>query len=124
MVLSIVMLSEPVNTVITGIKDLLLISPEEETVMEIKSLVEPIIVESNCSECKYDIVRTGRKFWISAYIKLDKDELSVQKFQMLQTRCIAALTEKYTDFYFELLSEIEFNLEDVKKIISEDTVVS
>lgn len=122
--LSGVMLPGPVKTVITGIRDLLLISPEEETVQEIRDVVEPIILESKCSDCSYEIVRTGRKFWISAYIKLDKDELSVHKFQKLQTRCIAALAEKYSDFYFELLPDIEFNLEDVKKIMSEDTIIS
>lgn len=117
-ILSVVMLPIPVKTVITGIRDLLLISPEEETVEGIKSLVEPIIQESGCSDCLYEIVRTGRKLWISAYITLDKDELSVRKFKMLQTRCIAALTEKYSDFYFELLPEIEFDIEELNEILS------
>ena len=74
--------------------------------------MEPIIQESNCVDIYYDIVRTGRKLWISAYIKLNKDELSVRKFKMLQTRCIAALSEKYTDFYFELLPDIVFTTDD------------
>lgn len=120
-ILSMIMLPTPIKTVIAGIRDLLLACPEEETVQEIKNLVEPIIRESNCSDCHYNIVKTGRKLWISAYITLDKDELSVRKFKLLQTRCIAALTEKYTDFYFELLPEIEFNIEDVKKIVAENT---
>ena len=94
----------------------LLISPEEETVSEIKQTVEPIIQESNCVDIYYDIVRTGRKLWISAYIKLNKDELSVRKFKMLQTRCIAALSEKYTDFYFELLPEIELDMEELEEL--------
>lgn len=64
-------------------------------------------------------MRTGRKLWISVYITLDKDELSIQKFKLLQTRCIAELTEKYTDFYFELLPEIEFNINDVEKMAPE-----
>ena len=49
-ILSMIMLPVPIKTVITGIRDLLLISPEEETVQEIKDIVEPIIRESNCSE--------------------------------------------------------------------------
>ena len=115
-VLSMIMLPIPVKTVFTGIRDLLLISPEEETVSEIKQTVEPIIQESNCVDIYYDIVRTGRKLWISAYIKLNKDELSVRKFKMLQTRCIAALSEKYTDFYFELLPEIELDMEELEEL--------
>lgn len=115
-ILSLIMLPVPVRTVISGIRDLLLISPEEETVTDIKNLVEPIIRESKCSELTYEIVRTGRKLWISAYITLDKDELSVRKFKTLQTRCIAALAQKYTDFYFELLPEIEFHAEELERL--------
>lgn len=117
-VLSMIMLPEPIRTVFSGIRDLLLISPEEETVEEIKAIVEPIIKESNCTEIYYDIVRTGRKLWISAYITLNKDELSVRKFKNYQTRCIAALSEKYSDFYFELLPEIEPDVDDLKEIES------
>ena len=115
-ILSMIMLPIPIQTVYTGIRDLLLISPEEETVNEIKEIVEPIILESNCTDIYYDIVRTGRKLWISAYITLNKDELSLHRFKMLQTRCIAALSETYSDFYFELLPEIEFDLEEVNEI--------
>lgn len=116
-VLSMIMLPIPIQTVYTGTRDLLLISPEEETVNEIKEIVEPIILESNCTDIYYDIVRTGRKLWISAYITLNKDELSLHRFKMLQTRCIAALAETYTDFYFELLPEIEVDMEEVKEEI-------
>lgn len=38
---------------------------------------------------------------------------------MLQSRCIAALAQKYTDFYFELLPEIEFEEEVVEKLVEE-----
>lgn len=116
-VLSMIMLPIPVKTVYTGIRDLLLISPEEETVTEIKQIVEPIILESKCTDIYYDIVRTGRKLWISAYVTLNKDELSVHRFKMLQTRCIAALAEMYSDFYFELLPEIGVDMEEVNEEI-------
>ena len=43
---------------------------------------------------------------------------SVRRFKMLQTKCIAALTEKYSDFYFELLPEIEFDIEELNEILS------
>lgn len=118
-ILSMIMLPTPVKTVITGLRDLLLICPEEETVQEIKDLVEPELKECPCSEISYEIVRTGRKLWISAYITLKKDELSVRKLKMLQSRCIAALAQKYTDFYFELLPEIEFEEEVVEKLVEE-----
>ena len=56
----------------------------------------------------YDIVRTGRKLWISVYITFDKDEVSLHRFKIVQNFCIQALAAVYSDFYFELLPEIEF----------------
>lgn len=103
------MLPTPVKTVITGIRDLLLIPPEEETIQDIKTTVEPIIGIYGHKNLYYDILRTGRKIWISVYITFDKDIISLSKFKDLQTQCILALAEKYQDFYFELLPDIEFD---------------
>lgn len=107
--LSVIMLPTPVKTVITGIRDLLLIPPEEETIQDIKMTIEPIIGIYGHKNLYYDILRTGRKIWISVYITFDKDIISLSKFKDLQTQCILALAEKYQDFYFELLPDIEFD---------------
>ncbi|MDO5409861.1 MAG: cation transporter [Lachnospiraceae bacterium] len=107
-VLSLFMIPVPIKTVITGIRDLILIPPEEETIEEIKATVEPVINSYQHRKLYYDIVRTGRKLWISVYITFEKDEISLSRFKIVQTRCIEALAEKYTDFYFELLPDIEF----------------
>ncbi len=120
-VLSMVMLPAPVKTVVTGIRDLLLIAPEKETVETIKKIVDPIIRKSGCTDCHYEIVRTGRKLWISAYVTLNKDELSVRRFKFFQTRCIAALAEKYSDFYFELLPDIQFDEEEVREMLEKES---
>lgn len=106
--LSSIMLPTPIRTVITGVRDLMLIPPEEETVNDIKETVEPIIGIYGHKNLYYDIVRTGRKLWISVYITFDKDIVSLSKFKILQDQCIRALAAKYSDFYFELLPDIEF----------------
>lgn len=116
-VLSMFMLPTPVKTVVTGIRDLMLIPPEEETVQEIKDTVEPIISEYHPEELYYDILRTGRKLWISVYIKMEQDEISLKRFKIVQTFCIEALAKKYSDFYFELLPDIEFDAEEIAKHI-------
>lgn len=112
-VLSIIMLPEPIKTVISRMRDLMLIPPEEETIQEIKQIIEPIIRTCNYSDVYYDIVRTGRRLWISTYITLEKDKVSLYKFKVLQADCIEALAEKYSDFYFELLPEIEYTKQDL-----------
>lgn len=112
-ILSICMLPIPLKTVVSGIRDLMLIPPEEEVIMEIKSTVEPIIGIYGHKNLYYDILKTGRKLWISVYITFDKDKVSLSKFQRMQAQCIKALANKYSDFYFELLPDIEFTGEEL-----------
>lgn len=114
-VLSLVMIPTPIHTVITGIRDLMLIPPEEETIDDIKETIEPIIGVYGHKNLYYDIVRTGRKLWISVYISFEKDIVSLSKFKQLQDQCIKVLASKYSDFYFELLPDIEFTgIEDIE----------
>ena len=58
--------------IITGFRDLMLIPPEEETIEDIKATVEPIIGIYGHKNLYYDIVRTGRKLWVSVISPLIK----------------------------------------------------
>lgn len=115
-VLSMFMLPAPIRTVISGLRDLLLLPPDQETVQTIHQIVEQTLVDTHYAQIQHEIVKTGRKLWISTYITLDKDEVSLLKFQQAQTRCIEALGEEYTDFYFELLPHIEFQQEPLSTV--------
>ena len=107
-ILSLFMLPVPVKTVITGLRDLFLLPPEEETVQEIKDIVSPILATYGDTKLYYDILRTGRKLWISVYITMNRDMISISKFKSVQKEIIQALSKEYQDFYFELLPDIEY----------------
>ncbi len=115
-VLSMFMLPAPIRTVISGLRDLLLLPPDQETVQNIHQIVEQALQGTNYAQIQHEIVKTGRKLWISTYITLEKDEVSLLKFQQAQSRCIEALGEEYTDFYFELLPLIEFQQEQLSTV--------
>lgn len=106
--LSLFMLPTPIRAIITGLRDIFLIAPEEETVTEIKNIVNPILDSYGYEELHYDIVRTGRKLWISVYITFDKDMISISRLRNLQGLIIDALKKEYQDFYFELLPDVEY----------------
>lgn len=114
-VLSIFMIPTPFKAVMTGLRDLFLMPPEEETIAEIKQTVEPVLDAYGYQKLYYDIVRTGRKLWISVYITFDCDEVSIRRFKIVQNYCIQALAKVYSDFYFELLPDIAF--EETKEIL-------
>jgi cation diffusion facilitator family transporter len=107
-ILSLFMLPTPIRAVITGLRDLFLLAPEEETVEAVKQIVTPILEDHGYHQLYYDIVRTGRKLWISVYITFEKDLVSIRRFQALQSLIIRELSKEYQDFYFELLPDIEF----------------
>ena len=110
-VLSVFMIKAPISAVIAGLRDLFLMPPEEETIEEIKDTIVPILSAYGYQKLHYDILRTGRKLWISVYITFDRDEISISRFKIVQNYCIQALAKIYPDFYFELLPNIEFNKE-------------
>lgn len=108
-ILSICMLPTPIRAVVTGLRDLFLLPPEEETVQNIKDIITPILDAYGYDKLYFDIVRTGRKLWISVYITFDRDEISISRFKIVQNFIIQALSKEYQDFYFELLPDIEYN---------------
>lgn len=108
-ILSLFMLPTPTRAVVTGLRDLFLLAPEEETVTNLKEIITPILYAYGYEHLYFDIVRTGRKLWISVYITFDQDEVSISRFRIVQNFVIQALKKEYQDFYFELLPEIEFS---------------
>ena len=108
-ILSICMLPTPIHAVVTGLRDLFLLPPEEETVQNIKDIITPILDAYGYDKLYFDIVRTGQKLWISVYITFDRDEISISRFKIVQNFIIQALSKEYQDFYFELLPDIEYN---------------
>ena len=78
------MLPTPIKTVITSLRDLMLWPPEAETVDDIKATVEPIIGGYGHKNLYYDIVRTGRRLWISVYT-VSYTHLDVYKRQSISS---------------------------------------
>lgn len=106
--LCICMLPTPVKAVIEGMRDLFLLPPDGDTVEQIKEIVTPILESHGYTELYFDILKTGRKLWISVYITFDRDDISISRFRHFQNMIISALSEVFQDFYFELLPDIEY----------------
>ena len=107
MILSMIMLPIPIKTVITAFRDLMLIPPEEETINEIKSIVEPFVEHCNGVDHYYNIVRTGRKLWVSLYIIYDREVISLIRMKDIEDDCSKLLKEQYSDSYFEIIPEFK-----------------
>ena len=100
-ILSLFMLPVPIKTVITGLRDLFLLPPEEErNSSEIKDIVSPILATCRTQKLYYDILRTGRKLWISVYITMNRDMISISKFKSVQKEIIQGSFKRISGLLF------------------------
>lgn len=104
--LSFFVLPLPIRAVVTAMRDIFLMAPEEETVRIIKEKCEPILTYYGLEEATYDVVRTGRKVWISIYILPMDEFISVTLYSKVQDLLEVSLAEEFNDFYIELLPDI------------------
>ena len=81
-------------------------APEEETMGLIKEKCEPILKLYDLHETTYDVVRTGRKLWISIYVIPNGEFISVMLYSKVQDLLEEALHDDFSDFYIELLPDI------------------
>ncbi len=104
--LSFFVLPLPIRAVVTAMRDIFLMAPEEETMRIIKEKCEPILTYYGLEEATYDVVRTGRKLWISIYILPMDEFISVTLYSKVQDLLEVSLAEEFNDFYIELLPDI------------------
>lgn len=110
-VLTFFILPRPIKMVIAGMRDLLLLAPEQEVMDRIKEisgeLMEQEHFRDQFSEASYDVVRMGRKFWVSIYVTTKTDVVSIKKWSEIQQVMEDALIEEFNDVYLELLPDID-----------------
>lgn len=104
--LSFFILPLPICAVVTAMRDIFLMAPEEETMNLIKEKCEPILKLYDLHETTYDVVRTGRKIWISIYVLPNGEFISVMLYSKVQDLLEKTLQEDFSDFYIELLPHI------------------
>jgi predicted Co/Zn/Cd cation transporter (cation efflux family) len=106
-VLAAVILPLPVRTMMGGLRDLFLLAPEEATVEEIKEISQKILEPYGFEDANYDIIRTGRKIWISIYFRTAEDVVSISRIVQAHLELKEKLEEVHSHLYVELIPEFE-----------------
>lgn len=97
----------PIKLLITTFKDIFLFAPEEDTVNSIKEICEDILPHDFSNNLTYDIIRTGRKLWISIYFEPIEENISTSRLLETQIKLKSILTDTYDDLYLEILPDIK-----------------
>lgn len=104
--ISILMIKEPIEMVIDAFKSLVLFAPEKETMEEIKDIVSRKIKKYPYEVTFYDIVRTGRKIWIELYIKSDDMNINLKELKKAKKDVESSLKKEFDEIYVEFTPEI------------------
>jgi len=106
-VLAATILPIPIKTVLHGLRDIFLLAPEEETVNRIKEIGQDVLAKYLTGQAVYDIIKTGRKLWISIYFTSQNDMISIAEIKKAQKELEIELKKEFPDLYVELIPEIE-----------------
>lgn len=105
--LAATILPMPIKTVIHGLRDIFLLAPDEETVSKIKEISQGVLDQYLTGQAVYDIIKTGRKIWISIYFTSRNDLISISEIKHVHKELEIELKKEFPDLYVELIPEFE-----------------
>ena len=104
---SIIMLPELFKVLKENITSVLLFAPNKDLTDEIKDIIEKNLLNTNMKILHYDIIKTGRKTWISIYFKSSDNIVDITQLKEITTKCSEELNERIGNIYFELIPDVE-----------------
>lgn len=104
--LAIFMLPMPIKLLIPAFSDMFLFAPENEIMELIKEKTENILKREKLKNTTFDVIRTGRKIWISIYFEPREHWIAVLYIERIQKEIEKVLKEEFGDVYVELLPDI------------------
>ncbi|MET3574497.1 cation transporter [Bhargavaea ullalensis] len=97
------MLPEALKMLFRAIKDVILISPEKETMDRIKHLCGGVLEKHCLQSVFYDVTRTGRRIWVAVYFRTEGDTLSVSSLQSAMREANTTLAREFDNCTCELI---------------------
>ncbi len=108
-VMAVFLLREPVASLISGFRKLVLFAPDEETMQMIRAAVDTSL-ENYPYTCSFlDVIQTGRKVWIEVYLTQNPDSslVDISHWSQIRRNIRKSLTGKFDQIYVELIPDIK-----------------
>ncbi|MDD3367710.1 MAG: cation diffusion facilitator family transporter [Lachnospiraceae bacterium] len=106
-VLSVLLLIEPIRVICQSIKNLVLFAPSEEVMDEIRTTVSDIMKEYPYHMKFLDVIQTGRKTWVEIYIYSQTDTVYVKNLQEIRNEIRNKLRGSFDQIYVEIIPELK-----------------
>lgn len=101
------MLPQPIKMVIDALRNIILISPKQETIQNIKEISEKILEEYPYKVTFYDIVQTGRRTWVEIYFQCDDKILNLKTLGEAQKKLQYNLELEFENIKIELTPDLD-----------------
>lgn len=107
-VMSVLLLKEPIQEIIRGFKQMMLFSPSEEVMQRVHEVVNKNLVGLPYEATFVDVIQTGRKTWIEVYLKenLDTSLIDVRHWTKMREYVIEDLKDDFDQIYVEFIPDL------------------
>lgn len=106
-IMSLCLIVEPIKTIRTNLKELILFAPEKEIMDEIRTTAEKYIETDTYKLQFLDVIQTGRKTWVEVYIRSHDNNINVKDLKKIRNKIISDLKPVFDQIYVELIPDIE-----------------
>lgn len=108
-ILAAFMLPEPIKMVVEAFKNIVLFSPDDEMIEDIKERTGRVLEEYQYNPVFYDITKTGRRLWVSIYFTTSHDTMSFTELELANKELLNSLIDTYEDCFVELIPNVLAN---------------
>lgn len=107
-VMSVLLLREPISEIVRGFKQMLLFSPPEDVMRRVHEVVNKNLEGLPYRATFIDVIQTGRKTWIEVYLKenLDTSLIEVRHWTKMREYVIEDLKDDFDQIYVEFIPDL------------------
>ncbi|MBR3155076.1 MAG: cation transporter [Lachnospiraceae bacterium] len=107
-VMSVLLLREPISEIVRGFKQMLLFSPPEDVMRRVHEVVNKNLQGLPYRATFIDVIQTGRKTWIEVYLKenLDTSLIDVRHWTKMREYVIEDLKDDFDQIYVEFIPDL------------------
>lgn len=107
-VMSVLLLREPISEIVRGFKQMLLFSPPEDVMRRVHEVVNKNLEGLPYRATFIDVIQTGRKTWIEVYLKenLDTSLIDVRHWTKMREYVIEDLKDDFDQIYVEFIPDL------------------
>lgn len=86
-----------------AIKDVFLFAPDQDTIIQIKTICSSILQDYHFDPVFYDITRTGRRLWVAIYFEIEEDYLNINELHEVTKLTNLQLEQEFDNCTCELI---------------------